>query len=182
MSIDLNWETVTGGPDGQRMAEGIRDFIHNKFQSVPLPRFIKSVTVHDFQFGTIPPELELKDVTDPLPDFYEDHVDSDMASDDSDGESDGEDRIARAQDERRRRAAESEMLSGGGRNLGHLPSHLVFGSPGGPGQEACATGTREEVLRCGLQRPESRAGHPTSIISIPIWRAASRARRRPSPQ
>src|SRR5690349_25093023 len=106
MSIDLNWETVTGGPDGQELADKIRDFIHTKFQSVPLPRFIKSVTVHDFQFGTIPPEIELKDITDPLPDFYEDHVDSDLASD-SEGEDDVADSVAQVPDERRRRAVES---------------------------------------------------------------------------
>lgn len=83
MSIDLNWETLTTGPDGQELAHQIRDFIHTKFQSVPLPRFIKSVTVHDFEFGTTPPELELKDITDPLPDFYEENA----AADDEDSES-----------------------------------------------------------------------------------------------
>ncbi|KAK4042245.1 hypothetical protein C8A01DRAFT_33745 [Parachaetomium inaequale] len=133
MSIDLNWETVTGGPDGQELADQIRDFIHTKFQSVPLPRFIKSVTVHDFQFGAIPPEVELKDITDPLPDFYEDHVDSDLASDDSEGEDDAADSVAPVQDERRRRPADSEILGGGARNFGHLPPHLMFGGPGGPG-------------------------------------------------
>ncbi|KAL2199045.1 hypothetical protein P885DRAFT_75457 [Corynascus similis CBS 632.67] len=140
MSIDLNWETVTGGPDGQELAERIRDFIHTKFQSVPLPRFIKSVTVHDFQFGTVPPELELKDITDPLPDFYEDHVDSDLASDDSDSEDNVADSVAQAQDERRRRSAEAEMLSGGARNLGHLPPHLMFGGSGGPGAGSMRNG------------------------------------------
>ncbi|KAK2062381.1 hypothetical protein LY76DRAFT_298128 [Colletotrichum caudatum] len=73
MSIDLNWETLTTGPDGEALALRIRDFIHTKFQAVPLPRFIKSVKVHDFEFGSIAPELELKDITDPLPDFYEDN-------------------------------------------------------------------------------------------------------------
>ncbi|EFQ25429.1 hypothetical protein CGRA01v4_02598 [Colletotrichum graminicola] len=73
MSIDLNWETLTTGPDGEALALRIRDFIHTKFQAVPLPRFIKSVKVHDFEFGAIAPELELKDITDPLPDFYEDN-------------------------------------------------------------------------------------------------------------
>lgn len=82
MSIDLNWETLTAGPDGEALAHSIRDFIHTKFQSVPLPRFIKSVTVHDFEFGTTPPELELKDITDPLPDFYEENP----AADDQDSE------------------------------------------------------------------------------------------------
>lgn len=133
MSIDLNWETVTGGPDGQELADQIRDFIHTKFQSVPLPRFIKSVTVHDFQFGTIPPEIELKDITDPLPDFYEDHADSDVASDDSDEEEDAGDNLAPSQNERHQRTADSEALGGDDRNIGHLPPHLMFGGSGGPG-------------------------------------------------
>jgi mitochondrial distribution and morphology protein 12 len=82
MSIDLNWETLTGGSDGVALAESIRDFIHTKFQRIQLPRFIKSVTVHDFQFGTIPPEVVLKDITSPLPDFYEE----DAAADELDPE------------------------------------------------------------------------------------------------
>ncbi|EFW99517.1 1-phosphatidylinositol-3-phosphate 5-kinase [Grosmannia clavigera kw1407] len=86
MSIDLNWDTLTTGPDGVELAERIRDFIHSKFQAVPLPRFIKSVTVHEFEFGSIAPELELKDITDPLPDFYEESEedeDEDEYEDDS---------------------------------------------------------------------------------------------------
>jgi distribution and morphology protein 12 len=134
MSIDLNWETVTGGPDGQELADSIRDFIHTKFQSVPLPRFIKSVTVHDFQFGTIPPEIELKDITDPLPDFYEDHVDSDLASD-SDGEDDEVAAAGAAQlpDERRQLPAESGILTAGPRNFGYLPPHLMLSGVSGTG-------------------------------------------------
>ncbi|KAI1405458.1 hypothetical protein F4819DRAFT_425425 [Hypoxylon fuscum] len=97
MSIDLNWETLTGGPDGEALAESIRDFIHTKFQSVPLPRFIKSVTVHDFEFGSIPPSVVLKDICDPLPDFYEENPD---APDDEDDEDEEED--ARAESEARR--------------------------------------------------------------------------------
>ncbi|KAI1338300.1 hypothetical protein F5Y15DRAFT_386733 [Xylariaceae sp. FL0016] len=86
MSIDLNWDTLTGGSDGNALAEHIRDFIHTKFQSVPLPRFIKSVTVHDFAFGKIPPEVVLKDICDPLPDFYEDDFDESGGEDEDGGE------------------------------------------------------------------------------------------------
>lgn len=85
MSIDLNWETLTSGPDGEALAERIRAFIHDKFQTVPLPRFIKSVKVHGFDFGTIPPRLDLKDITDPLPDFY----DVDFDDDEDDGSEEG---------------------------------------------------------------------------------------------
>lgn len=81
MSIDLNWETLTSGPDGLELAEKIRDFIHEKFQMVPLPRFVQSVKVQHFDFGSVAPQIELKDICDPLPDFYED----------TEGESDSED-------------------------------------------------------------------------------------------
>ncbi|KFA72278.1 hypothetical protein S40288_02463 [Stachybotrys chartarum IBT 40288] len=82
MSIDVNWDTLTSGPDGEALADRIREFIHDKFQAVALPRFIKSVTVHGFDFGTIPPELELKDITDPLPDFYDEDVDDEEDNED----------------------------------------------------------------------------------------------------
>lgn len=122
MSIDLNWETLTGGPDGAALAENIRDFIHTKFQSVQLPRFIKSVTVHDFEFGTIPPQVVLKDICDPLPDFYEENATADEMDEDedeADGGTDGEpgedgvpDAIKAA--ERRRKAEQSRRLGAGG--------------------------------------------------------------------
>jgi mitochondrial distribution and morphology protein 12 len=90
MSIDVNWDTLTGGPDGETLAERIRDFIHTKFQAVPLPRFIKSVKVHDFQFGSIPPKVVLKDICDPLADFYEEMPEADELDDSEDDEDDEE--------------------------------------------------------------------------------------------
>ncbi len=54
---------------------------------MPLPRFIKAVTVHDFEFGSIPPEIEIKDICDPLPDFYEENEE-----DEADSEEEEEDR------------------------------------------------------------------------------------------
>ncbi|KAB5549968.1 hypothetical protein GE09DRAFT_966227 [Coniochaeta sp. 2T2.1] len=133
MSIDLNWETLTSGPDGAELAAHIRDFIHTKFQSVPLPRFIKSVTVHDFSFGSVPPELELKDITDPLPDFYEQNSDdSDSSSDD---DSDSVPNELKAAAERRRRAAaagasSSSTSAGGPYGKHHHPAHIHLPSRG----------------------------------------------------
>ncbi|CAK3745055.1 Mitochondrial distribution and morphology 12 [Lecanosticta acicola] len=79
MSIDINWETLTGGPDGAALAETIRGFIHDRFQAIPLPKLIRSVSVHGFEFGQIPPEVVLKDICDPLPDFYESDEDDSVA-------------------------------------------------------------------------------------------------------
>ena len=80
MSIEINWNNLTTGQEGQELAESIKCFIHDKFQQVQLPRFIRSVQVHSFNFGKEHPVVELKDVSDPLPQFYED------GSDDEDGE------------------------------------------------------------------------------------------------
>ncbi|KAF2196672.1 hypothetical protein GQ43DRAFT_244189 [Delitschia confertaspora ATCC 74209] len=75
MSIDINWDTLTAGADGIARAEKIRAFIDDKFQQVTLPRFIRSVKVHSFDFGNVPPDIEIKDICDPLPDFYEEDED-----------------------------------------------------------------------------------------------------------
>jgi mitochondrial distribution and morphology protein 12 len=77
MSVDIGWDTITSGPDGAALAEKIRAFVHDKFQQVPLPRFINAVHVHSFDLGTVCPEIEIKDICDPLPDFYEDEEDED---------------------------------------------------------------------------------------------------------
>lgn len=71
MSIDIDWRTLTTGPDGLALAESIKDFIHEKFQQVELPRFVRSVQVHTFEFGKECPVVELRDICDPLAEFYE---------------------------------------------------------------------------------------------------------------
>ncbi|KAK2775815.1 Mitochondrial distribution and morphology protein 12 [Onygenales sp. PD_12] len=79
MSIDIDWERATSGPDGELLAERIRSFIHDKFQQIVLPRFIRSVQVNSFDFGNIAPELEIRDLSDPFPDFYEEDEDGDFS-------------------------------------------------------------------------------------------------------
>ncbi|KAI5787691.1 hypothetical protein DFH27DRAFT_574361 [Peziza echinospora] len=87
MSIDINWPTFTTGEDGARLALHIRDFIHDKFQRITLPKFIQSVQVVSFDFGSVAPDIEIKSITDPYPEFYENDFDDD---DEDDEERDGE--------------------------------------------------------------------------------------------
>ena len=51
MSVDIHWDTLTSGSEGEQIAETVREFLHEKFQQVTLPRFIRSVRVHAFDFG-----------------------------------------------------------------------------------------------------------------------------------
>lgn len=83
MSIDIDWQTLTTGPEGLALAESIKNFIHDKFQQVELPRFIRSVQVHSFDFGKECPVVQLKDICDPLPEFYanDDENDADEPED-----------------------------------------------------------------------------------------------------
>ncbi len=80
MSIDIDWDSLTTGTEGIALAETIRLFVDDKFQQIHLPGFIRSVHVHSFDFGQECPVVELKDISDPLPDFYEN--DSDSGEDD----------------------------------------------------------------------------------------------------
>ncbi|KIW34914.1 uncharacterized protein PV07_01656 [Cladophialophora immunda] len=81
MSVDIGWEKITSGPDGAALAEKIRAFVHDKFQQIPLPRFINAVHVHSFELGSVCPEIEIKDICDPLPDFYEDEEEDEVGAD-----------------------------------------------------------------------------------------------------
>ncbi|KAM0806423.1 hypothetical protein BDR22DRAFT_828993 [Usnea florida] len=89
MSIIIDWPTLTTGPSGLALAASIRDFIHEKFQQVTLPRFIRSVHVHSFDFGDECPVVELKDISDPLPEFYENEKE-DGEGEEREGSSSGE--------------------------------------------------------------------------------------------
>ena len=76
MSVDINWDTLTSGPDGDALAEKIRAFVHERFQHINLPKLIRSVKVHGFDFGKTAPEITLKDICEPLPDFYDNDAES----------------------------------------------------------------------------------------------------------
>ena len=71
MSININWETLTEGPDGRQLADKIRDFIDERFRNLPLPKLIRSVRAQAFDFGDTAPQITIKDICEPLPDFYE---------------------------------------------------------------------------------------------------------------
>src|SRR4030081_2522988 len=126
MSIDLSWETLTGGPDGDALAEKIRDFVHDKFQTVTLPRFIKSVKVHGFEFGSIAPEIELKDICDPLPDFYE-KTEDDYGDDGEDEEESWLPRDGADESLRERRRVERVERTNGSDKTSQLPPYLETG-------------------------------------------------------
>ncbi|KAK5109352.1 hypothetical protein LTR62_007121 [Meristemomyces frigidus] len=77
MSVDIDWKKLTEGPDGARLAETIRSFVDDRFKAITLPKLIRSVKCRGFEFGSVSPQIVLKDICNPLPDFYEDENDDD---------------------------------------------------------------------------------------------------------
>ncbi|KAL9053661.1 MAG: hypothetical protein Q9162_004612 [Coniocarpon cinnabarinum] len=81
MSIEVDWSRLADGFDGQVLADSIRNFIHERFQQVQLPRFIRSVKACSFEFGDVAPQILVKDVCNPLPDFYDSDEEDDSLED-----------------------------------------------------------------------------------------------------
>lgn len=76
MSIDLDWDGMINSDDID-VAEWLRSVLDKQFQQLDLPRNIRSVSITTLSLGTIPPELEIKHISDPFPEFYaEDAPDS----------------------------------------------------------------------------------------------------------
>ncbi|MCJ1388498.1 Mitochondrial distribution and morphology protein 12 [Xylographa bjoerkii] len=165
MSIDIDWENLTTGADGLNLAEAIRDFIHDKFQQVALPRFIRSVEVHSFEFGKECPVVELKDICDPLPEFYDD--------DDEDDEEEGDELSgATAED------AKPQAIEIGGAHAGeslrqrqeaaiseHASTNRTF--PSGPSSRPSYIDTRLPTFRSNLSLVDQFANPLLSRSSTP---------------
>ena len=193
MSVEINWETLTGGPDGQLLAERIREFVHERFQQIPLPKLIRSVQVHTFEFGTIAPEIILKDICDPLPDFYdtdeESEVDGDVNEHNAVHTTMQPARHSRARGESRR-PSELELLEqatsptltrgailGGASNMGYF--HPAF-SAGVSGTQTPLAAVAGAYFQHGLQPAERHHhNHSESFGSISPSSAATPASSRP---
>ncbi|KAK9483929.1 hypothetical protein V1527DRAFT_471655 [Lipomyces starkeyi] len=74
MSIDVDWSRISPD-DNARISETIRDFLDRQFKKLHLPSYIASVNVLAFDIGTVAPEVEIRHIGDPYPEFYEEDED-----------------------------------------------------------------------------------------------------------
>lgn len=70
MSVQFDWDRLL--QDEAQLSEKIRQFLDDQFQKLPLPSYISSLSVTSFSLGTVAPEVTIKHITDPFPEFYED--------------------------------------------------------------------------------------------------------------
>jgi distribution and morphology protein 12 len=75
MSFEINWDKLL--EDGDQLSETIRSFLDQRFKEMSLPSYLKSISVTSFDLGTIAPNIEIKRITDPFPEFYSDDEEDD---------------------------------------------------------------------------------------------------------
>ena len=80
MSIDLDWLQLS------TLSTRLVDSLNRQLKSTERPSFIGPITIHSFDFGTTPPDIELVDVRDIYRDFLEED-DNEEEVDSSDGAS-----------------------------------------------------------------------------------------------
>ncbi|KAI8985056.1 hypothetical protein BDB01DRAFT_722013 [Pilobolus umbonatus] len=66
MSIDINWSKLD-----DTLAGHVQQFLNKHFQNISKPSFIGDIEVTGFQWGTETPQIEITDITEPFPAFYE---------------------------------------------------------------------------------------------------------------
>lgn len=74
MSVDLDWDNLTS-----ELANSLVEILNRQLSSATRPSFIGPIEVLSFEFGNVPPEVELIDIRNVHPDFLED--DEDQAAD-----------------------------------------------------------------------------------------------------
>lgn len=67
MSFEINWQDL--GED-EAVNDSIKSFLNSHLQSISLPSYVSSLQVTDFCLGGIPPNITLREISDPLDEFY----------------------------------------------------------------------------------------------------------------
>lgn len=78
MSVDLDWQKLDG-----ELAGHVKNFLNKHFQSITKPSFIGDVEITAFEWGKEAPQIEITNITDPFPEFYEEEDEQDQEIDHS---------------------------------------------------------------------------------------------------
>ncbi|CDO92996.1 unnamed protein product [Kluyveromyces dobzhanskii CBS 2104] len=67
MSVDIDWDNIHCDLS---VNQGVKDFLNSRLQEFELPSYVNNLKVTNFDLGTMPPSVVLKQMDDPLDDFY----------------------------------------------------------------------------------------------------------------
>ncbi|SCU91186.1 LAFA_0F02322g1_1 [Lachancea sp. 'fantastica'] len=105
MSFEINWEDVGEDPV---INNSIKAFLNSQLQAIALPSYVNSLQVTDFRLGHIPPKITLREITDPLSEFYEHVAEEEERTKSKEHSQDGGDDENSSNDEPNKNNAESD--------------------------------------------------------------------------
>lgn len=76
--MEFDWSKLDN-----EVALKVKNFLNQQFKKILFPSYLKNVNIVSFDFGTITPVVNIENIEDPYPHFYED---SDTSHDESDEE------------------------------------------------------------------------------------------------
>ncbi|KAJ3329654.1 Mitochondrial distribution and morphology protein 12 [Blyttiomyces sp. JEL0837] len=65
MSFDINWSLLD-----KDIANQLKNWINERFSEIERPSFLGPLHVTEFDFGDVPPTIEIKNISDPYLEFY----------------------------------------------------------------------------------------------------------------
>ncbi|RKO96830.1 hypothetical protein CAUPRSCDRAFT_2974, partial [Caulochytrium protostelioides] len=75
MSFKIDWELLSDGVQAARVCS----FLNAHFSRTTLPPYLGFLRVRDCDFGSVPPDVTIVTMGDPLPEFYEDAMQERLA-------------------------------------------------------------------------------------------------------
>ncbi|QLQ82189.1 hypothetical protein HG537_0G04440 [Torulaspora globosa] len=68
MSFDIDWTKIESDAG---LNESIKCHLNSYLQSIDLPDYVSNLRILDFSIGKVPPNIILREISDPLDDFYQ---------------------------------------------------------------------------------------------------------------
>lgn len=73
MSLDIDWSKLD-----DTLAGHVQQFLNKHFQSITKPSFIGDIQVTAFNWGNEAPQIEITNITEPFPEFYEEEEEEEV--------------------------------------------------------------------------------------------------------
>lgn len=67
MSFEIDWSELESDT---RLSESIKSHLNSYVQSINLPNYVNNLRILDFSIGKIAPNITLREISDPLEEFY----------------------------------------------------------------------------------------------------------------
>lgn len=68
MSVFIDWNKLV---EDDSIETQLRDFLDEQFSNISLPTFIQSLRISSLKLGKVAPEVTIRHISDPFPEFYQ---------------------------------------------------------------------------------------------------------------